>query len=93
MQGQEKDLNTSLMAQISANSLQLKDLGYKPFKQGECRADVSLGSVDMEHGEMNGISLDTGEGPSLGGKDTKKLEAKLENIELCPGPLLYFQMG
>lgn len=54
---------------------------------------MSLGSVHMEHGEMSGISLVIREGPSLGGKDTKKLEAKLENIELCPGLLLCFQVG
>lgn len=63
----------------SALTLQLKDLGYKPFTQREGRADVTLGSVSVEQGEMNSISLDIGEGPSLGGNDAKTWEAKLEN--------------
>ena len=64
-----------------------------------------MGSVSEKLGEMNSICMDVGEGPSLGAKDIKKLETKLEakdikkletkleNTALCPGLPLYFQVG
>lgn len=38
--------------------------------------------VSVEEGERSGIPLDIGERPSWGRKDTKKLDAKLENRAL-----------
>lgn len=88
-----RKISTLALGHKSVLTLQLKDLGYKPFTQREGRADVTMGSVSVEQGEMNSVSLDIGEGPSLGGKDAKTWEAKLENRALPRAAAVFSSAG
>lgn len=84
------DLNSGLRAQVNAHFSV-----SEPWDANHLNKEINagLGSVSEKLGEMNSICMDVGEGPSLGAKDIKKLETKLENTALCPGLPLYFQVG
>lgn len=78
-------LNSGLRAQISAYSTASEPWDANHLNEENEGLMPAWAVFSMKQSEMNSISLHAGEGPSLGAKDIKKSEAKLENIGFCPG--------